>query len=133
VALVRLEGPTRTIGRRLTALIDRSGLTLGSLAGLIGISCCVAPTILALLGLISASVAIGLGTTLYWEYGWYFRGAGLVFAAIGVGGLLSRRQSCSRAGARAQWRLLAWTVLSMVVVYAALYWLTALLARAASR
>ena len=76
MALVRLEGPTRTIGRRLTALIDRSGLTLGSLAGLIGISCCVAPTILALLGLISASVAIGLGTTLYWEYGWYFRSEG---------------------------------------------------------
>lgn len=121
------------MGRRLTALIDRSGLTLGSLAGLIGISCCVAPTILALLGLISASVAIGLGATLYSEYGWYFRGAGLLFAAIGVGGLLSRRQSCSLAGARAQWRLLACTVLSMVVVYAALYWLTTLLARAASR
>jgi hypothetical protein len=133
VALVRLEDPTRPIGRRLTALIDRSGLMLGSLAGLIGISCCVAPTILALLGLISASVAIGLGNMLSSDYGWYFRGASLVFAAIGVGGLLRRRQSCSPAGARAQWRLLAWTVLSMVVVYAVLYWLTTLLARAASR
>ncbi len=133
MALLRLEGPARTRGRRLTALIDRSGLTLGSLAGLVGISCCVAPTIVALLGLISASVAIGLGTTLYSEYGWYFRGAGLVFAAIGVGGLLSRRRSCSPRGVRAQWRLLACTILSMVVVYAGLYWLTTLLARAASR
>jgi hypothetical protein len=118
---------------RLTALIDRSGLILGSLAGLIGISCCVAPTILALLGLISASVAIGVGTTLYSEYGWSFRGAGLVFAVIGVGGLLSRRRSCSLGGARAEWRLLICTVLSMAVVYAGLYWLTTLLARAASR
>jgi hypothetical protein len=72
VASVRLEGPTRPISRRLTALIDRPGFTLGSLAGLIGVSCCVAPTILALLGLISASVAIGLGNMLYVDYGWYF-------------------------------------------------------------
>jgi hypothetical protein len=70
---------------------------------------------------------------LYAEYGWSFRGAGLVFAAIGVGALLSRRRSCSVDGARAQWRLLVSTVLSMMVVYAALYWLTTLLARAASR
>ena len=133
MALVRLEGPTRPGGPPLTALVDRSGLTLGSLAGLIGISCCVAPTILALLGLISASVAIGLGNMLYSDYGWYFRGAGLLFAASGVGGLLSRRRSCSLGGVRAEWRLLICTVLSMMVVYTGFYWLTTLLARAASR
>lgn len=120
------------MGRRLSQFIDRPGLVLGGLAGLLGIGCCVGPTLLALTGLISASVAIALGDTLYFQYGWYFRGAALVVAAIGVRTLLSRRRSCSLAGARAQWRLLVTATIAMTVVYAGLYWLTTLLARAAS-
>jgi hypothetical protein len=112
--------------------VDRSGLTLGIVAGLAGISCCVGPTVLALLGLSSVSFAISLGNTLYYQYGWYFRGAALVLAAAGVVGLLRGRKSCTLRGAREQWRLLATVVAAMVVVYAGLYWLTTWLARAAS-
>ena len=42
------------------------------------------PTALALLGLASVSVAISLGNTLYYEYGWYFRLAGLTLAVAGI-------------------------------------------------
>lgn len=120
------------MSRRLAAFVDRSGLVVASLAGLIGIGCCAGPTVLALLGLISVSFAVSLGNTLYSEYGWYFRGAALLFAAVGVVAILRRRRSCSLAGARGQWRLLITVTLGMVVVYVGLYWLTTLLARTAS-
>lgn len=112
--------------------MDRAGLKLGSLAGLVGIACCVSPVVLVLLGLSSVSFAISLGNTLYYEYGWYFRGAALLLAVIGVGGILRRRKSCSLRGARAQWRLLFTVIVTMLFVYAALYWLTTYLARTAS-
>lgn len=112
--------------------MDRPGLLLGLVAGLAGISCCVGPTVLALLGLSSVSFAISLGNTLYYGYGWYFRSAAVVFAAVGILGLLRKRKSCTLRGARAQWKLLVTVAAAMGVVYAALYWLTAWLARAAS-
>ncbi len=131
--------------------MDRSGLRVGIVAGLAGISCCVGPTVLALLGLSSVSFAISLGNTLYYQYGWYFRGAALVLAAAGVVSLLRKRKSCTLRGAREQWRLLVtvgksctlrgareqWRLLvtvvaAMVVVYVGLYWLTTWLARAAA-
>ncbi len=112
--------------------MDRPGLKLGIIAGLAGISCCVGPTVLALLGLGSVSFAISLGNTLYYQYGWYFRGVGLALAVAGVVALLRKRRSCSLRGARAQWKLLVTVVAAMGVVYAALYWLTTWLARAAS-
>ena len=112
--------------------MDRAGLTLGALAGLVGIACCVSPVVLVLLGLSSVSFAISLGNTLYYEYGWYFRGAALLLAAGGVMGILRRRGSCTLRGARVQWRLLISVVLLMVAVNAALYGLTSYLARAAS-
>lgn len=112
--------------------MDRAGLGLGALAGLVGISCCVSPVVLVLLGLSSVSFAISLGNTLYYGYGWYFRGAALLLAAIGVVGLLRRRRACSLGGARSQWRLLLTVLVAMVVVYVALYALSAYLARAAS-
>ena len=111
--------------------MDRSGLKLGVLVGLVGISCCVGPTVLALLGLASVSFAISLSNTLYYEYGWYFRGAAVLLGALGVIGLLRARKSCTLRGARAQWRLLISVVVLMVAVYTALYGLTAYLARAA--
>lgn len=101
-------------------------------AGLAGISCCVGPTVLALLGLTSVSFAISLGNTLYYRYGWYFRGAALVLAVAGVVSLLRKRKSCTIRGAQEQWRLLVTVVAAMVVVYAGLYWLTTWLARAAA-
>ncbi len=112
--------------------MDRPGLLLGLVAGLAGISCCVGPAVLALLGLSSVSFAISLGNTLYYGYGWYFRGAAVVFAAVGILGLLRRRKSCTLRGVREQWTLLVTVASAMVVVYAGLYWLTAWLARGAS-
>ena len=58
-------------------------------------------------------------------------GAALVLAALGALKILRRRQSCSLAGARAQWKLLLSISISMAVVYGVLYWLTGYLARAA--
>lgn len=112
--------------------MDRSGLKLGALAGLLGISCCVGPTILALLGVISVSFAIGLGTTLYYDYGWYFRGAAILFAAVGVLQTLKRRKSCSVRGAGAQWKLLLTVAVAMAVMYAVLYGLTRYMASLAA-
>ena len=112
--------------------MDRSGLKLGVLAGLVGIACCVGPTVLALLGLASVSFANSLSNTLYYEYGWYFRGAAALLGGLGVIGLLRGRGSCTLRGAREQWRLILTVVAMMVVVYAALSWLTTWLGRAAS-
>jgi len=111
-------------------VIDRTGLKIGALTGFLGILCCVGPVVLVLLGLASVSFAISLGDTLYYEHGWYFRGAALAAATLGVLAALRRRNACSLRGARGQWRLLLTVTLSMVVVYAALYWLTSVLASA---
>lgn len=112
--------------------MDRAGLKIGLLAGLVGISCCVSPVVMVLLGLASVSFAIGLGNTLYYQYGWYFRGAALVLAAAAVIAILRGRNACTLRGARAQWRLLLTVVVAMVAVYVSLYWLTSYLARSAS-
>ncbi len=114
------------------ALMDKTGLKLGLMAGLVGISCCVSPVVMVLLGLASVSFAISLGNTLYYGYGWYFRGAALVLAVMGVIAILRGRNACSLRGARAQWRLLLTVVVAMVAVYVLLYWLTSYLARSAS-
>jgi hypothetical protein len=111
---------------------DRSGFWLGVVAGLLGISCCVSPVVLVFLGLASVSSAISLGNTLYYQYGWYFRGAALLLAGAGVALILRRRGACTVRGARAQWRLLLSVVAAMAVVYALLYSLTSFLARTAS-
>ena len=123
-------GARQEDGGSSTVLKDEGDRKL--VAGLAGISCCVGPTVLALLGLSSVSFAISLGNTLYYGYGWYFRGAALVLAAAGVVSLLRKRKSCTLRGAREQWRLLVTVVAAMVVVYVGLYWLTTWLARAAS-
>lgn len=112
--------------------MDRSGLTLGILAGLLGIACCVSPVVLVVLGLSTVSFAISLGNTLYYEYGWYFRGAALLLAIVGIVATLWCRKSCSLAGARDQWRLLLTVSVSMAAVYTILYWVTTYLGRAAS-
>lgn len=112
--------------------MDRAGWTLGSLAGLVGISCCALPTVLALLGLASVSSVISLGNTLYDGYGWYFRGAAVVLAALATLAVLRRRQACTLRGAGSQGPLFVAVGVAMIVVYTALYWLTAWLARIAT-
>lgn len=112
--------------------MDRSGLRLGLLAGLVGISCCVGPTALALLGLATVSFALSLANTLYNEYGWYFRGVAIVLAAAGIVRLLRARKACTLRGAREQWRLVLTVLVVLAVTYIALYWITTWLGRAAS-
>src|SRR6266511_1544844 len=75
---------------------------------------------------------VRLGNTLYYGYGWYFRGAALLFAGAGVVGILRGRCSCTLGGARVHWRLLVTVAVVMTAVYASLYWLTTYLARTAS-
>lgn len=112
--------------------MDRAGLKLGVLAGLVGIACCVSPVVMVLLGLSSVSFAISLGDTLYYQYGWYFRGAALVLAGGGAIGILRGRNACTLRGARAQRRLLLTVVVTMVAVYVLLSALTSVLGRSAS-
>lgn len=46
--------------------------------------CCLSPIILVLLGLSTVSFASSLADTLYGDYAWYFRGAGLVLLTVAI-------------------------------------------------
>ncbi|MFC6286119.1 hypothetical protein ACFP3Q_07365 [Nocardioides sp. GCM10027113] len=97
---------------------------IGLVGGLTGILCCVGPTVLALLGIVSAGTAVAWATDLYDDYQWWFRLAGLLVMALLVWVALRRRQICSIQGVRSvRYRLL--TILGIAVVtYVALYALT---------
>ena len=62
----------------------RSILIFSLIAGVIAGLCCLTPIILVMLGLATVSVAADLGNILYGEYRWVFRGAALVFLAVGL-------------------------------------------------
>ena len=98
---------------------------IGIAGGLTAILCCVGPTVLALLGVVSAGTAFVWATDLYDGYGWWFRLAGLVVLAGLVYWSLRRRNQCSLAEVRSlRTRLLA--VLAVAVgTYALLYAVTA--------
>lgn len=102
--------------------IWRMGLTGGGL----GMLCCLGPTVLALLGVISAGVAYTWATTLYdnYVYVWGFRLGGLAVLVVMIWGSLRRRNQCSVVGVR-RWR---WQLVSVVGIavatYGALYALT---------
>ena len=102
----------------------RKGLLMGLIAGLAAITCCVSPVVLVLLGVATAAEAVTLGDTLYYTYGWAFRGAGLLIAAVALTLYLRRRQACNLKGARRHWRAPAILVVSGGAVYAGLFWFT---------
>lgn len=93
-------------------------------AGVTGLLCCVGPTVLALLGVVSAGTAYLWANDLYDGYAWLFRGAGLLLLSVLVWWSLRRRDQCSVAGARRVWRRLGLAVAVAVATYAALYALT---------
>lgn len=98
----------------------RMGLT----GGVVGVLCCVGPTVLALLGIVSAGTAFAWATTLYDNYAWWFRLGGLAVLSLLVWVSLRRRDQCSVAGVRRwRWRLLG-VVGIAVATYLALYALT---------
>ncbi|MPZ61041.1 MAG: hypothetical protein GEU93_07050 [Propionibacteriales bacterium] len=97
---------------------------IGITGGLVGIMCCVGPTVLALLGLVSAGTAFVWANDLYDNYAWWFRLAGLAVLAALVWLALRRRNQCNVAGVR-RWR---WHLAAMVAIaigtYAGLYAIT---------
>ncbi|MGP3919816.1 hypothetical protein [Nonomuraea sp. 10N515B] len=96
-------------------------LRIGLVSGLTGILCCVGPTVLALLGLVSAGTAFAWATELYDSYAWWFRLAGLAVLVVLVWRSLRRRQACSIAGMkRLRGRLLA--VFGVAVATYAVLW-----------
>lgn len=66
--------------------------------------CCLSPVILVLLGLSTVSFASSLANTLYGDYAWYFRGAGLVLLAIAILYYLRRTKGiCTLDDANKRW------------------------------
>lgn len=102
----------------------KRGVLYGLISGLAAITCCVSPVVLALLGVASAAEAVSLGDTLYYGYGWWFRGAGLLIAISAVYMHLRRRGSCSLRGAYSYRRLIAVMLAAGLITYAGLFWLT---------
>ena len=102
----------------------KRGLLFGLLSGLVAISCCTSPVVLALLGVATAAEAVSLGNTLYYTYGWLFRAAGLLVAVVAVVLYLQGRRSCNLRGVRLYWRALPVLVLSGGATYAGLFWST---------
>lgn len=97
---------------------------IGVLAGLTGILCCVGPTVLAMVGVVSAGTAYAWANTLYDGYAWFFRLAGLLVLAGLITWSLKRRNQCTLAGARRVWHKLAISLGIAVLTYAVLYALT---------
>jgi hypothetical protein len=97
---------------------------IGVAAGVTALLCCVGPTVLAMLGVVSAGTAYVWANELYDGYAWLFRGAGLLLLAALVGWSLRRRDQCSLAGGRRVWRRLALALAIAVATYAGLYALT---------
>ncbi|WP_229686496.1 hypothetical protein [Longimycelium tulufanense] len=102
---------------------------IGLSGGLVGIMCCVGPTVLALTGVVSGATALAWGTKLYGSYAWAFRIGGLAVLVVLVWKTLRRRNQCSVAGVRqVRWRL-AGTVAIAAGTYVALYAVTKWLER----
>jgi hypothetical protein len=96
----------------------------GALAGLIGISCCVYPVVLVLLGLSTAAAAADLGNLLFDEWGWAFRLAGLTLAGVAI--FIQRRRALAcPVDRRPRWKRSVVIMLGVAVAtYAALYAVT---------
>ena len=103
----------------------KKGILFGIGSGFVAITCCVSPVVFVLLGIATAAEAVTLGDTLYYEYGWFFRTAGLIVAVAAVILFLRGRNQCNIRGAYhvpldarpSSWRQGAAT-------YAGLFWLT---------
>lgn len=120
---------TETLG---SAPRDRMGTprprTLGSIAGLLGVGCCVYPVVLVLFGFASATEAIALGKNLYGRWGWTFKLAGGALAATGIVVHLRRRGECTIQGARRNQGFILRVALAGVGTYWLVYGVTKALA-----
>ena len=102
----------------------KKGILFGIGSGFVAITCCVSPVVFALLGIATAAEAVTLGDTLYYEYGWFFRTAGLIVAVAAVILFLRGRNQCSIRGAYTYRWMLAILVASGAATYAGLFWFT---------
>ena len=102
----------------------RTGVLIGLVSGLAGIMCCVSPVVAVLLGIATAAQGVTLGDNLYYDYGWYFRGAGALVAVTAVVLHLRRRGACSIEGAVRYRRMLAVLAAAALTTYVALFWFT---------
>jgi hypothetical protein len=102
-------------------------IRIGIAAGVTGLLCCVGPTVLALLGVVSAGTAFVWANDLYDGYAWFFRLAGLALLVALVAWSLRRRNQCTLGGVRTTWpRLLlalGIAVGTYLVLYAVTTWL----------
>lgn len=104
----------------------------GIAGGVTGILCCVGPTILALIGVMSATTAFSMATNLYDNWTWLFRLAGLAVTVGLIWWALRRRRSCTLRGVRTVWRRLVAVLCIGAGTYLALYALTTWLGQLAS-
>ncbi|WP_306357914.1 MULTISPECIES: hypothetical protein [unclassified Nocardia] len=117
-----IDRPAAQVRRRAADRLPawRIGIT----SGLVGILCCVGPTVLAVLGIVSGATALAWANNLYDNYAWWFRLAGSAVLIALVWWSLRRRDQCSIDGVRTlKWRLLAVFAIA-VGTYAAFYALT---------
>lgn len=111
------HAPERSRHRRLTTTDRLPVWRMGLTGGAVGILCCVGPTVLALLGVVSAGTAFAWATTVYDNYAWWFRLGGLAALVLLVWVSLRRRNQCTVAGVR-RWR---WRLLGVLAVAAGTY------------
>ena len=104
---------------------------IGLAGGLVGILCCVGPTVLALLGVVRAGTAFVWATDLYDSYRWWFRLAGLAVVSLLVWVALRRRNQCSLDGVRTARRRLLAMIAVAAGTYGLLYGVTTWLGRLA--
>ena len=100
---------------------------IGVVAGLVAMMCCVGPTVLAVLGVMTGAAAVDLANGLYGEYAWHFRASGLLVGAALVYVSLKRRNACSIDGVRSAKLKLLGGLFVAVTTYAVLYAVTTLL------
>lgn len=102
-------------------------IRIGVAAGITGLLCCAGPTVLAMLGVVSAGTAFVWANDLYDGYSWLFRLAGLVVLAGLIMWALRRRSQCTLGGVRRTWPrlLLALSIAAgtYFVLYAVTTWL----------
>ncbi len=97
---------------------------IGVVAGITGLLCCVGPTVLALLGIVSAGTAFVWANDLYDNYSWLFRLVGLAVLAGLVLWALRRRDQCTLGGIRRVWPRLVLALGIAVGTYLVLYAVT---------
>lgn len=108
----------RTTQRGLPAI------RIGLAAGITGLLCCVGPTVLALLGVVSAGTAFVWATDLYGGYAWWFRAGSLLLLVGLLVWALRRRNQRSLGGVRSTWPRLVLALGVAVATYAVLYAVT---------